>query len=147
MTDEPLWIDRDELHLLYARQVELFGGSFGVRDENLVESALHRPRMKCHYEPGAGLFDLAAAYLIGFVKNHGFVDGKKRIALAATLSFLGANGWRIVARPEALLALVLGAATSEVSEEQAGSWLREHARPQRADAQPESPMPGGTERR
>lgn len=128
MRDEPLWIDRDELHLLYARQVELFGGSFGVRDENLVESALHRPRMRFAYDTEADLFDFAAAYLLGFVKNHGFVDGNKRIGLAAALSFLGANGWRIVAPGEELLALVLAVATSERDEAKAAEWLRRHAR-------------------
>ena len=128
MTDEPLWIDREELHLLYARQVELFGGSFGVRDENLVDSALHPPRMQFAYDPDADLFDLAAAYLIGFTKNHGFVDGNKRIGLATTLSFLGANGRRVIANPEELLALVLGVATSEVDERTAAAWIRLHAR-------------------
>ena len=129
MIEEPLWIDRDELHLLYARQVELFGGSFGVRDENLVESALHRPKMKFNYEAEADLFDLAAAYLIGFTKNHGFVDGNKRIGLAATLSFLGVNGWRIVTSSGELLNLVLGAATSALGEKDVAAWLRDRARP------------------
>jgi death-on-curing protein len=129
VTDEPVWIDRDELHLLYVRQVELFGGALGVRDENLVESALHRARMKFHYDAGAGLFECAAAYLVGFTKNHGFVDGNKRIGLATTLAFLGVNGWRIRAPGDDLLALVLGVATSEVSEPDAARWLREHAVP------------------
>lgn len=124
MTDEPLWIDRETLHLLYARQVELFGGSFGVRDENLVESALNRPRMKFDYDPEADLFTCAAAYLIGFAKNHGFVDGSKRIGLAAALSFLGANGWRIVSPPDDLLTLVLGVATSAVDEQEVAQWFR-----------------------
>jgi death on curing protein len=127
--DEPLWLDRDELHLLYARQVELFGGGYGVRDENMVESALHRPRMKYVYEPEADLFDLAAAHLVGFTKDHGFVDGNKRIGLATTLSFLGLNGWRIAANPGELLALVLGVATSEIGEAVAAAWIRAHARP------------------
>lgn len=129
MTDEPLWIDRDELHLLYARQVELFGGSFGVRDENLLESALHRPRMKFNYAADSDLFDLAAAYLIGLRKNHAFVDGNKRVGLAAALAFMGANGWRIVAPSDDLLALVLSVATSETDEPTAAAWLRAHAQP------------------
>lgn len=127
MTGEPLWIDREELHLLYARQVELFGGSFGIRDENLAESALHRPRMRFVYDADADVFDLAAGCLIGFTKNHGFVDGNKRIGLATTLSFLGANGWRIAADPSELLALVLAVATSEADERTAATWLRSHA--------------------
>jgi death-on-curing protein len=124
---EPFWIDLDELHLLYARQVELFGGSFGVRDENLLESALHRPRMRFNYAADADLFDLAAAYLVGLVKNHAFVDGNKRLGLAAALAFLGANGWRIVAPANELLALVLSVATSETDEPAAAAWLRAHA--------------------
>lgn len=127
MSDEPLWLDREEIHLLYARQAELFGGTFGVRDENLVESALHRPRMRFTYDADADLFDFAAGYLLGFVKNHGFVDGNKRIGLAAALSFLGANGWWIEAPGEELLALVLAIATSEVGEPEAAAWLRKHA--------------------
>lgn len=129
MTEEPLWIDADELHLLYARQVELFGGSFGVRDENLLESALHRPRMRFNYTLDADLFDLAAAYLVGLVKNHAFVDGNKRIGLAAALAFLGANGWRLTADPDDLLSLVLSVATSECDEPSAAAWLRAHAEP------------------
>jgi death on curing protein len=129
VTDEPLWIDREELHLLYARQVELFGGSFGIRDENLLESALHRPRMRFKYAPDADLFDLAAAYLIGLVKNHAFVDGNKRIGLAAALAFLGANGWRITGPSDELLALVLSVATSDTDEPAAAAWLRTHAEP------------------
>jgi death-on-curing protein len=125
--EEPLWIDREELHLLYARQVELFGGSFGVRDENLLESALHRPRMRFNYAPDADLFDLSAAYLVGFVKNHAFVDGNKRIGLAAALAFLGANGWRITGPADELLALVLSVATSEADEPTAAAWFRAHA--------------------
>lgn len=129
MIEEPLQVEAEELHLLYARQVELFGGSFGVRDEALVGSALHRPRMKLAYQAETDLFDLAAAYLAGFAKNHGSVDGNKRIALATALSFLGANGWRLSADPADLLALVLGVATSEVGEEAAAAWFRQHAEP------------------
>lgn len=127
--DEPLWIDRDELHLLYARQVELFGGSFGVRDENLLESALHRPRMKFNYAADFDLFDLAAAYLFGLIKNHAFVDGNKRVGLAAALAFMGANGWRIIAPSDELLALVLSVAASELDEPTASAWLRAHGQP------------------
>jgi death-on-curing protein len=129
VTEEPLWIDVDELHLLYARQVELFGGSFGVRDEGLLESALHRPRMRFNYAADADLFDLAAAYLVGLVKNHPYIDGNKRVGLAAALGFLGMNGWRIVGPPDELLALVLSVATSEVDEVGAAAWFRSHAQP------------------
>lgn len=129
MREEPLRIGRDELHLLYGRQVELFGGAFGVRDENLFESALHRPRMRFHDEADADLFNCAAAYLVGFTKKHGLVDGNKRIGLATALAFLGVNGWRIRAVPDDLLALVLGVATSGITEPDAARWLREHATP------------------
>jgi death-on-curing protein len=131
VTDEPLWMDRDELHLLYGRQVELFGGSFGVRDENLPQSALHRPRMRFNYAEDADLFDLAAAYLVGLVKNHAYVDGNRRIGLAAALSFLGANGWRVTGPADELLVLVLSVATSQTDESAAAAWFRAHAEPRR----------------
>jgi death-on-curing protein len=62
--------------------LELFGGASGVRDGGMIESALARPQNKAAYED-ASLDRLAAAYLFGLAKNHGFVDGNKRIAFLA----------------------------------------------------------------
>lgn len=129
MIEEPRWIDREVLHLLYARQVELFGGAFGIRDENLLESALNRPRMKHRYDAGADLFDLAAGYLFGFSRNHPFVDGNKRVAAACAFTFLYVNGYRVVAPFALSYPFVVGVATGEIDEAAAAEWLRRHVEP------------------
>lgn len=129
MTAEPKGIDREVLHLLYARQVELFGGAFGIRDENLLESALNRPRMRHRYDSGADLCDLAAGYLFGFARNHPFLDGNKRVAAASAFTFLLVNGHRLVAPFSVTYPFVVGVATGEIGEAEAAEWLRRHTEP------------------
>ena len=92
MIPEPKWISSDALRLLHAQQLERFGGLAGVLDENVVESALARPRNLYAYQDDIDLPDLAAAYLCGLAQKQGFVDGDKRTALAAALVFLHING-------------------------------------------------------
>src|SRR4051794_39629117 len=73
------------------------GGAPGARDggEALIESALARPRNRFAYESASDLADLAAAYLFGLAKNHGYIDGNKRIGFAAAATFLLLNGLRL----------------------------------------------------
>ena len=75
MSDDPIWLDKQFVLWLHERTVERTGGSQGVRDEALLESAfLSRPQNLYHYEE-ADIFDLAAAYAEGISSNHPFVDG------------------------------------------------------------------------
>lgn len=80
---EPRWLGRLAVDAMHSELLLEHGGAPGIRDEGLVESALARPQNRFLYEPEADLANLAAAYLFGFVKNHGFVDGNKRIGFAA----------------------------------------------------------------
>ena len=83
---EPRWIS---LEVILAVQDELlarFGGLAGLRDEGLLESALNRPQHLFAYETPS-LFDLAAAYALGIVKNHPFLDGNKRAGFMAAYIF------------------------------------------------------------
>jgi death-on-curing protein len=72
------------------------------------------------------LADLAAAYLVGLVRGHGFVDGNKRIGTAAMLVFLTLNRRPLHAPPAELYALVMSVATKQVTEGQVATWVREH---------------------
>ena len=121
---EPRWLSREEIRLLHRRQVELFGGAYGVIDENVVDSALHRPQQLNHYIPDSDISDLAAAYLCGFAQKQGFTDGNKRIGLAAALTFLRLNGYELHVPKEELLAFVLSIARNEIDEHAAAKWLR-----------------------
>jgi death-on-curing protein len=124
--DEPLWIDPETLHLLHDQQLERFGGTSGVLDRGVVESALNRPRNRYHSGgPDVDLADLAAAYLYGFARSQGFADGNKRIGVAAALVFLAVNGKRLHVPGEELYRLTMAVADEKVrmSEEAVAKWF------------------------
>jgi death-on-curing protein len=85
------YLEFEDVSELHFDQIEEYGGSHGVRDEGLIRSAVARPMNKAAYE-GADLAAQAAALLYGLAKNHGYVDGNKRVALAAASTFLRMNG-------------------------------------------------------
>ncbi len=119
------WIDKQALCLLHDESLSEHGGSAGLRDEGLLESALARPQhLEVYGQPD--LADLAAAYGVGLAKNHPFVDGNKRAAFLAVGIFLALNGHRLVAtQAEAALAM-LGVASGEIEEAAFAAWLRAH---------------------
>ena len=82
------WITKTGLLMLHEQSLFEHGGSSGIRDEGLLDSALARPQNIHFYRPEGTLAELAAAYCFGVAKNHAFVDGNKRAAFAAT----GARG-------------------------------------------------------
>ena len=92
--NEPLWLRKDAIVTSHHSSIAQFGGSQGIRDEGLLESALARPENKFAYETTPSLAELAAAYSFGLARNHPFVDGNKRIAFAAAAMFLAINGYR-----------------------------------------------------
>lgn len=109
---------------IHADQIRAHGGTPGLRDRGLLESALDRPRNRFNYQPDAGLHALAAAYGFALARNHPFVDGNKRVAFQAMFLFLGLNGLRIVASEEAVVSVMLSVASGEMDEETLASWLK-----------------------
>ena len=93
-----------------------------VLNRSLLESALHRPKSRAHYE-NADLVDQAATLLWGMVNNHAFSDGNKRIAYGITLTFLRANGWTVEATEDDEFRLMVGVAKS-LSLEEVSAWIR-----------------------
>ncbi|MFL5612999.1 MAG: type II toxin-antitoxin system death-on-curing family toxin [Gemmatimonadaceae bacterium] len=89
---EPGWLTRRVLEVIHDAQIREHGGTAGVRDEGLLESARARPQQKWAYAEKPDLATLAAAYIFGLVKKHGSVDGDKRVAFMAAYVFLGING-------------------------------------------------------
>lgn len=129
MGDEPEWITRELLDAIHADQIRQHGGSYGVRDVGLLESALMRPQNRWRYEEESDLSALAASYAFGLVKNHGYVDGNKRIAFSAAYVFLALNGWEIdTSEPEVVVAVV-ALASGEMSEQDFAGWLRPRLTP------------------
>lgn len=115
---------------MHAALIREHGGSSGVRDSGLIDSALARPRNRWAYGT-ADLAELAAAYGYGLAKNHGYVDGNKRVAFMAIFSFLYRNGLLLTAtEPEAVVAMTEVAA-GERGEQDLTDWIRAHVAPVR----------------
>lgn len=116
---------REFVEALHAEQLRLHGGAAGIRDEGMLELALHRPQQREIYgEPD--LSELAAAYLFGIAKNDPFVDGNKRTAFAAADLFLYFNGLSIEAEQEDIIQLVMMVAAGEIDEAGAAAFFRDH---------------------
>ena len=121
---EPRWVSRSVALAIQADQVLQHGGSPGIRDEGLLESALERPRNRWHYEPDSDLATIAAAYGYGLARNHPFVDGNKRVAFQVMYVFLGLNGVTITASEPDVVQLMLGVAGGSIDEQALAEWLR-----------------------
>jgi death on curing protein len=126
--NEPEWLEIDIVLDFHAEQLALFGGAEGIRDLGLLESALARPINKLSYGD-SDLANLAAAYGFGIARNHPFVDGNKRTALASMIVFLGLNGFDLDAPREQATAIILGLAADEISEEALARWIADHIKP------------------
>lgn len=112
----------DEVLAIHERVIEKFGGSVGIRDLGLLESALYRPRSG-YYED---LSTMAAALFESLVINHPFVDGNKRVAFFATDVFLRLNGWRFDVEPKEAHEFIIDFLTAEhVAFDHLVGWIRE----------------------
>lgn len=122
----PVWVAREAILAVHDQLLAEFGGDSGVRDAGLLDSALARPEHKFAYEE-APLFDLAAAYAFGIVKNHPFVDGNKRTGFMAAILFLERNGGRFAAPEADAVVRTLALAAGEMTENQYAAWLEENS--------------------
>jgi death on curing protein len=120
-----------EVLALHEKQVEQFGGSFGVRDLGLLESALAQPSATFGGEfLHPTIADQAAAYLYHLAKNHPFIDGNKRTAFAVTEVFLIINGYLLNFSNDETYNLVLQVAQGDISKEALAVLLSEAIVPQ-----------------
>ena len=120
------WITKAGVLILHDESIREHGGSRGIRDEGLLESALARPENIAHYEEHVPLWRLAAAYAFGIAKNHPFVDGNKRAAFMAMNLFLEKNGWSLTASEVDATLTFLKLAASEITEEELAVWIQGH---------------------
>ena len=126
---EPRWLSLLQILAIHSDQIQAHGGSLGLRDRGLLESALERPRNRFLYDPEADLPALAAAYGFGLSSNHPFVDGNKRVAFQAMYLFLGLNGFRIDASEEEVVTTILSLASGDLDEPALADWLRHNISP------------------
>ena len=124
---EPVWIREIDALAYHAQQISIFGGSDGVRDRGLLDSALARPNNLFAYaERALTMADLAAAYAFGISSNHPFVDGNKRTAMQVAFVFLEFNGFPVIASQEEACIIFLSLAAGETTEAELALWFAEH---------------------
>ena len=125
---ERIWIGVLETLVLHDLGLVAFGGAAGVRDFGALESALARPRNLLAYgKKKPSLARLAAAYALGIIKNHPFIDGNKRTALVVAFSFIEVNGIEIKASEEDAYRVFMDLASGRVSEEELGAWISDNS--------------------
>jgi death-on-curing protein len=125
MPDDWVWIAADVARVLHAAQIAEHGGSEGIRDGGLLESALSRARNLALYDdPDAA--ELAAGYAYGIARNHPFVDGNKRIAAVVSELFLRRNGYVLKATNAEVVVIFLALAAGEFSESELVDWFRRY---------------------
>jgi death-on-curing protein len=114
------------VNAMHSESIAEHGGMLGVRDAGLLSSALARPQNQAAYgEPS--VFDLAAAYAFGIVRNHPFVDGNKRTEFLAAYVFLDLNGWELRATEADAVAAVLALAAGEMDEAGFSEWVESNS--------------------
>ena len=119
-----IFIPKELILYFYDQLIQNYGGTYGIRDEKLLDSALEQPKVT--YE-GKYLHDtlikMAAAYGYHLCNNHPFVDGNKRIALVAMDVFLQRNGLEIVASEKETYKVMIQLSTGSLSKKDLVTWL------------------------
>lgn len=126
--NEPIWLQRVWVDAIHFQQLQRFGGLYGVRDDNVIESALARPRNLWAYDDVTDVATLAAAYGYGLTRGHGYVDGNKRIGFVAMAVFLDLNGWSLQAPEPEVVQVMLAVASGDLSETDFVQWAQRHIR-------------------
>lgn len=121
-----IWISKTLALAIHDRQLAEHGGSSGVRDEGLLDSALARAQQLYAYgDPPPDLADVAASLAFGLARNHPFIDGNKRTAHVCYRVFLQLNGGNLVASSQEKYSAMIGLAEGSLSEAEFAQWLRE----------------------
>jgi death-on-curing protein len=127
MSDHPIFLTTDAVLAIHTRMIEEFGGNPHVRDHGLLESAVAMPAARFGGEYlHDGLPAMAAAYLFHICKNHAFIDGNKRTAVATAEIFLRINGVRLAASDEQLEQLTVAVAEGSISKKEAVAFFEKH---------------------
>ena len=124
---QPYWLTREECLTLHEMMLSQYGGGEGLRDDNMLESALAKPRQLFAYGKPA-MSDLAASYVFGVVRNHPFIDGNKRTGFILGAGFLERNGHEFFASEAEAAVRTLALAAGEMSEAEYAAWLKKNSR-------------------
>ena len=121
---EPVFLEVEQVLVLHERSLQAYVGSSGIRDQGLVESAVFQPRNDCFYA-GADLFGIAAAYCFHIAEAQAFLDGNKRTAISAALTFLEGNGITTITKTDVLYEAMIAIAEKRMTKSELTQLLRE----------------------
>jgi death-on-curing protein len=122
-----VFLTLDDIIESHQNQIETYGGSHGIRDIGLLESAIAQTEASFGGQYlHADIFQMAAAYIYHLVMNHPFVDGNKRVGLEAALIFLEVNNENLSASDEELVDLVLKTTAGQVGKREIAEFFRSH---------------------
>ena len=137
-----VWLEKELVLAIHDRELAEHGGSAGLRDEGLLESALARPqRLHACGDPQPDLADVAASFAYGIARNHAFVDGNKRTAAVCCETFIELNGATLEADDLELFERYLALAEGKLTERAFAVWLRERVKSARPHAAHERRKP------
>jgi death-on-curing protein len=129
---EPQFLQLTDVIAIHRNQIERYGGSLGIRDPGLLESAI-----SMQYASFGGeflhkdLYEMAAAYLFHLVKNHPFLDGNKRVGAMAAYAFLDINEIELTADANEFADFVLRVAVGAANKTATAEFMRVNSRPLR----------------
>ena len=124
----PRFLDVAEILTIHEDRIRTYGGTSAVRDLGLLQSAIGNVEATFGGEYlHQSLFEMAAAYLYGICRNHPFLDGNKRTALACALAFLRFNGLKVRTGEDALYDLVIGVAEGRVEKDAVAAFFEDHS--------------------
>jgi len=118
------FLDKEIILIFHDDQMKRFGGAKGIRDEQLLESALAQPQASFAGEyVHKDIFHMAAAYGFHLCQNHPFYDGNKRTALTAMYTFLFVNGYKLIADNKSLYAIMIDLANGKITKDELREYL------------------------
>ena len=124
-----MYLTLEQVLLIHEDQILRYGGSSGLRDLPLLESAVFRPQSTFGGEDlYPTVFDKAAALMHSLILNHVFVDGNKRTGAAAMLVFLELNGYRLKVAQNALVKAAIAVESKKWNIKKIALWLKKHTK-------------------
>jgi death-on-curing protein len=124
---EPRWITFEEVCETNVEQIDRFGGLYGIKDEGLVQSAVHNPIDAYHYGGEDDLLALAVRLGVALARNHGFNDGNKRTGAVSMIAFLAVNGYDLNMPDDTLLGRMIEAVlTNDMTENELADHIADY---------------------
>jgi death-on-curing protein len=121
------FIPKKVILYFHEQLIQIYGGSPGIRDESLLNSAIQQPKSSFdgNYLHNS-IFEMASAYGFHLCKNHPFIDGNKRVALAAMDTFLQNNGYEISASEKETYKIIIELSAENLSKSELTQWLKQN---------------------